>query len=89
MVCQRLVKIGESAYDVRIDRRSRWGNPYHIGIHGTRNEVIQKYEEWIRGQPLLLAALPELKGKILGCHCAPRRCHGSVLLKLLVEYGVE
>lgn len=89
----RLVKIGEAAYDVRIDRRSKWGNPFHIGIHGNRSEVIALYDEWVRKQSDLIAALPELAGKILGCHCAskvnPKRCHGEVLLKLLKENGLE
>lgn len=85
----RLVKIGEAAYDCRIDRRSKWGNPFVIGIHVSRNEVIARYEEWIRGRPELLARLPELVGKVLACHCAPKRCHGDVLLKLLIEQGLE
>ncbi len=85
----RLVKIGEAAYDVRIDRRSRWGNPYHLGIHGNRSEVIALYDEWVRKQPELIASLPELAGKVLACHCAPKRCHGEVLLRLLKENGLE
>ena len=89
----RLVKIGEAAYDCRIDRQSIWGNPFVIGVHGNRLEVIARYEEWIRGQPALLARLPELAGKVLACHCAsavnPKPCHGSVLLRLLKEQGLE
>ena len=34
------------------------------------------------GQPALLAALPELRGKRLGCWCAPQACHGDVLAQL-------
>src|SRR5262249_51936298 len=29
-----------------VDRTSRWGNPFEIGKHGTREEVIQKYRDW-------------------------------------------
>jgi len=29
-----------------------------------------------------LEALPELRGKDLGCWCAPENCHGDVLLAL-------
>ncbi len=85
----RLVKIGEAAYDTRIDRKSKWGNPYHIGIHGDRGEVIAMYESHVRGRADLMAALPELAGKVLGCHCTPKRCHGEILLKLLKEAGLE
>lgn len=85
----RVVKKGAAAYDVYIGRGSCWGNPFVIGIHGDRAEVIERYEEWIRRQPHLMARLPELKGKTLACFCAPLRCHGEVLLKLLAEEGVE
>jgi hypothetical protein len=61
-----------------------WGNPFTIAEYG-RDGCIDKYEEWIMTQPQLLARLPELKGKVLGCWCAPRRCHGEVLIKLLEE----
>ena len=29
-----------------------------------------------------MAQLPELKGKVLGCWCAPEGCHGDVLAEL-------
>ena len=58
-------------FDIYIGRPSRWGNPFEIGRDGTREEVIAKYEAWILTQPELLAALPELAGRTLGCWCAP------------------
>lgn len=69
-------------YDVYIGRGSKWGNPFKIGEHGTREEVIAKYEVWVKEQPELMEALPELRGKILGCWCAPQACHGDVLVRL-------
>lgn len=33
-------------------------------------------------QPKLLNSLHELKGKTLACFCAPKACHGDVLLEL-------
>lgn len=79
----RVVNLQHFPYDVRIDRRSKWGNPFHIGPDGTREEVIGKYREWILGQDGLLEALQELRGKRLGCWCAPMQCHGDVLVELL------
>lgn len=70
--------------DVRIDRRTKWGNPFKIGKDGSRADVIAKYRGWIlhgAGQHLL-DDLHELKGKRLGCHCAPAACHGDVLAEL-------
>jgi hypothetical protein len=68
-----------------IGRPTKWGNPFYIGTDGTRAEVIEKYEKWIRGQPKLLESLGELEDRILVCYCAPLACHGDVLLKLLEE----
>ena len=65
-----------------------WGNPFHVGPDGNRKEVLRKYREWIKNQPRLLARLPELKDKILGCWCKPLSCHGDVLVELLYEYGI-
>ena len=31
---------------VWVDRRSPYGNPFHIGRDGTREEVIAKYRWW-------------------------------------------
>ena len=72
-------------HDVYIGRPSKWGNPFEIGKDGTRQQVIKKYEEWIRQQPDLLNQLDELKGKTLGCWCKPLPCHGDVLVKLINE----
>jgi hypothetical protein len=48
----------------------------------TREEAVEKYREWIPTQPQLLAQLWILKGKRLGCYCAPLPCHGDVLCEL-------
>ncbi len=69
-------------FDVYIGRPSKWGNPFEIGKHGTREQVVHKYREWIRDKPALLAAIPELRNKVLGCWCKPAACHGDVLAEL-------
>ena len=74
-----VVHCKKSKYDVYIGRPSKWGNPFEIGKDGDRATVIRKYREWLVTQPDLMAALPELKGKVLGCWCAPKACHGDVL----------
>lgn len=64
----------------RIDRRSDWGNPYEIPGDGDRTTVIASYAEGYLPRKLsLLPRLPELRGKALGCWCAPLPCHGDVL----------
>lgn len=80
-----VVHVMHGTFDVYIGRPSKWGNPFKIGHDGTRAEVIAKYEKHIRERPDLLKALPELRGKRLGCHCKPMPCHGDVLVRLLKE----
>jgi hypothetical protein len=63
-------------------KQSKWANPFRIGKDGTREEVIEKYKIWFAGQPHLVNSLPELRGKTLGCWCAPKACHGDFLAEL-------
>jgi hypothetical protein len=34
-------------FDVYIGRPSLFGNPFEIGTHGSRDEVIDKYKSWL------------------------------------------
>jgi hypothetical protein len=89
MADARVVHVKHEPYDVYIGRavpgtglrRSKWFNPYEIGKHGSREEVILKYERYLLANEKLMAALPELRGKVLGCWCHPKRCHGDVLVR--------
>lgn len=65
---------------VRIDRKGLWGNPFELPGDGDRETVIHNYaEHYLPHKPSLLSRLPELRGKALGCWCAPEACHGEVL----------
>ena len=66
-----------------IGRGSRFGNPFHIGKDGTREEVIALYREYARNNPEIYEHLDELRGKVLGCSCKPLPCHGDVLIQML------
>lgn len=79
---RRVVHCKREPFDVYIGRPSKWGNPFPMACEADRPIVIQAYEEWVQKQPELMAALPELRGKTLGCWCEPRACHGDVLLRL-------
>lgn len=91
-----VVYVGDG-YDVYIARKckrggwnleaSKWANPFKAPRDGSRHEIIEKYRRWITrgGGRHLLADLHELEGKRLGCWCAPKPCHGDVLLELLAE----
>lgn len=79
---RRVVHHQKSPHDIYIGRGTKWASPFSLGEHGTRDIVVAKYRAWLRGQPGLLEALPELRGKVLGCECAPYACHGDVLVEL-------
>lgn len=64
---------------------SKWGNPFVMRNESDaeRHQAIAAYRRWIIDQPELMDALEELRGKRLGCWCAPKPCHGDVLIELL------
>lgn len=70
-------------YDVYIGRGSKWGNPFLIRVHGTREEVLEMYRQYILSNEELMNSLPELKDKILACYCKPLKCHGDILIELI------
>jgi len=81
-------------------KRSPLGNPFHIGIHGTREEVIEKYEVWLREElkknSEVKAAILELVNRVkkgehirLGCWCHPLPCHAEVIKKIILEYQAD
>lgn len=66
------------------------GNPFMIGQDGSREEVIEKYRQWLRQQwrkggvvkEELLCLVEKYKRKgslVLVCHCAPLPCHADVI----------
>lgn len=67
---------------------SKWANPFKVDKYG-RDECIQRYEAYIRSTPDLINNLDELRGKVLGCWCAPEACHGDVLCKLVNEKQIN
>lgn len=79
-------------------KQSIWYNPFTIkNLKEERsrtvltteidiNDVLQAYKKYLFGRPDLLARLPELAGKRLGCWCKPAPCHGDILVELFNRY---
>ena len=63
----------------------KWGNPFVMANESDteRERAINAYREWVVAQPELLGSHEELRSKRLGCWCAPKPCHGDVLVELL------
>ena len=66
---------------------SPFANPYKIGRDGSRSDVLEKYREWLEKQVSDGTISPEmiesLRGKTLGCWCAPEPCHAEILIDYL------
>ena len=64
-------------------RQSPWENPYRIGTHGDRDQVIALYRRhlWrqIQTAEIPLGQLRALAHHDLLCWCAPARCHSEVI----------
>lgn len=69
----------------QIDRFSEYGNPFFLDSDGNRDEVCDGYIEYFKHKRSLHNKVKELKGKALGCHCYPLRCHGDHLKDLANE----
>lgn len=84
-VTGRVVHCKKETYDVYIGRTKDgiglWGNPFVMkdGSETERERVCKEYREWVLQQPHLMNRLHLLRGKTLGCFCAPKACHGDTL----------
>ncbi|MGI4791995.1 MAG: DUF4326 domain-containing protein [Janthinobacterium lividum] len=68
---------------VFVGRPGPFGNPFIMHSEGERDSVCDQFEvyatERLKAEP---GWLDPLRGKDLVCFCAPKRCHGDILLKL-------
>ena len=81
-----VVNIKLDRYDIYIGRGSPYGNPFIIGKDGNRDQVCDRYESLRSKDPEFIAMVKKnLRGKRLGCFCAPERCHGDWLAKIANE----
>jgi hypothetical protein len=92
-----VVNIRKHDYDVLIDRRTKFGNPFTVKKHG-RSGCLAKYSRYFRNkyqnEPEFRKKVLNLKGKKLGCWCVHEpishirninniRCHGEIILSYL------
>ena len=85
----KVVHCKREPFDVYVGRPSIYGNPFVIGPNGTREEVIEQYRNYalkrLQHDPEFTTAIHALRVKVLGCWCAPKPCHGDVLLEIANE----
>ena len=81
---------------LRIDRLTVYGNPFTIGKHGTREDVIRKHKEFLNKKIqealsngdyefLSLYTDQRLVDGDVACWCAPNQlCHGDTLKEIAI-----
>jgi len=83
----RIVNIKYNKCEVYCGRGTSFGNVFHIGIDGTRDEVCDKYEEYfnkrISKDFKFKTLVLKLKGRVCGCWCVPDRCHLETIKKFI------
>lgn len=85
-----VVHCKRAPFDVYVGRPGPWGNPFShqagtLATYklATREDSIIRHRAWFMSQPELVErAKRELRGKVLGCWCAPRACHGDTLAEV-------
>lgn len=81
----RVVHCKKEPYDVYIGRPSKFGNPFVVGVDGTRSRCVEMYAEWVVTQHDLLNDIKSLKGLVLGCWCKKNGnepCHGDIIARI-------
>lgn len=72
---------------VYIGRGSPFGNPFKMHKEDDRPKVIDLYRHWLwkalQDGKITKDMLLALDGKRLACYCAPKACHGDVLVKAI------
>lgn len=78
-----VVNVKTDGCEVYVGRGTPWGNPFH---GSSRAKNIAAFRSYLAASPdLVERAKRELKGKVLGCHCAPKDCHADVWAEVANE----
>lgn len=82
---------------VKVDRTTKWGNPFIVGKHGDRAYCVKLYALLMGGYLCLTIGngaeqqaarkyvernRNTLKGKNLACWCSDGPCHADILLEI-------
>jgi len=89
----RVVHCKRHPYNIYAGRPSPFGNPFSHEVGtlaqyrvGSREEAIERHAAWFLSNPALIERVKrELTGKVIGCWCAPKRCHCDVYARVCNE----
>lgn len=58
----------------------------------SRKEAVIRFDYWLHGmsdldveqsrRAWILEQIPNIRGKVLGCYCSPKACHGDILARI-------
>ena len=67
----------------RVDRGTAFGNPFILPDDGDRDFVCDAYRDhYLPHKQSIRRSIPQLRGKVLICHCYPQRCHAETLAEM-------
>ena len=80
-----------------IGRGSPLGNPFVMRSEADRDRVCDQYQSWfeqkvadrdvlVMNELRRLFKLAQRGDLVLGCYCAPRRCHGETIKRFLEQF---
>ena len=86
-----VVNLRKNKYDVYIGRSKNadlglFGNPFSVEEHGRKGALLKLREYFhkrLDDDPEFKRKVLALKGRRLGCFCAPQPCHGHIIAEYL------
>ena len=84
----KVVNLRKEPYDVYIGRAGHgqdgyFGNPFPMSNEMERAYVLKQYKDYflkrVAEDEEFCKRVLGLKGKVLGCFCVPKACHGHVI----------
>ena len=89
----RVVHCKRHPYNVYGGRPGPFGNPFSHKADtlaqyqvASRDEAVERHAEWFLSNPDLIKRVKrEMTGKVIGCWCAPKRCHCDIYAKVCNE----
>lgn len=95
MMPTTVVNLTNDQYDVYIGREGHgrdgyFGNPYRMSSEADRALSLDKYRVYfynrLKTDPEFHSRVMQLQGKILGCFCKPKDCHGDIIVEFLANF---
>ncbi len=78
-----------SSFTEKLDLSRQLADQYTARLKIKLDKALEKYKTYILNNESLLKDIHELDGKVLGCWCSPKPCHGDVLVEILQSRRFE